>query len=109
MFRRLLGLKCFDNLERPLAYKETSLPITFCGIGFILTTTIASTTYLKNWALIASIIVVRFMVDQCPFLLEALTQVDNNTFPFQQHFKVTCDFLPPPTHACFPLFEQLSK
>ncbi len=35
------------------------------------------------------------MVDQCPFLLETLTRVDHNTFFFQQHFKVTCDFLSP--------------
>jgi hypothetical protein len=35
------------------------------------------------------------MVDQCPFLLEALTRISNNTFHFQQHFKVTCDLLPP--------------
>jgi hypothetical protein len=49
------------------------------------------------------------MVDQCPFLLKALTQVVNDTFPFQQHLKVTCDFLPPPTYACFLPFEQLIR
>jgi hypothetical protein len=47
------------------------------------------------------------MVDQHPFLLEALTWVNNNTFPFQQHFKATCDVQPPPTYACLPPFEQL--
>jgi hypothetical protein len=31
---------------------------------------------------VISIIVIRFMVDQCPFLLEDLAQVDNNSFPF---------------------------
>jgi hypothetical protein len=46
------------------------------------------------------------MVDQCPFLFEALTGVDNNTFPFQQHLKATCDLLPPLAHACFLSFEQ---
>jgi hypothetical protein len=49
------------------------------------------------------------MVDQCPLLLEALTQVDNNTFPFQQHFKAPGDLLLPPILACFPSFEQLIK
>jgi hypothetical protein len=49
--------------------------------------------------------IAKFIVNQCPFLLEALTQVDNNTFPFQQHLKVACNFLPPPTHMCFLLFE----
>ncbi len=46
------------------------------------------------------------MVDQRPFLLEALTQVDNNIFPFQQHLKVTCNLLPSPTRTCFLPFEQ---
>jgi hypothetical protein len=47
------------------------------------------------------------MVDQHPFLLEALVRVDNNTFPIQQHLKATYNLLPSPTHACLPLFEQL--
>ncbi len=68
--------------------------------------TIAPLTYLRSWAFVASIIATRFMVDQCPFLLEALTLVDNNTFLFQQHFKAACDLLPPPICACFLSFEQ---
>jgi hypothetical protein len=47
------------------------------------------------------------MVDQHPFILETLTRVDNNTFPFHQHFKVACDFLPPLTCVCLLPFEQL--
>jgi hypothetical protein len=46
------------------------------------------------------------MVDQHPFLLEALIQIDNNTFLFQQHFKATCDLLPL-ARTCFSPFEQL--
>jgi hypothetical protein len=46
------------------------------------------------------------MVDQHPFLLEALMRIENKTFPCQQHFKVACDFLLPLTSACFYLFEQ---
>jgi hypothetical protein len=46
------------------------------------------------------------MVDQHPFLFKALAQVDTNTFHFQQHFKVICDLLLPPTCACFLPFEQ---
>ncbi len=46
------------------------------------------------------------MVDQRPFLLETLAQVDNNTFPFQQHFKMICDLLLPPTRVCCPPFKQ---
>jgi hypothetical protein len=49
------------------------------------------------------------MIDQHLFLFEALTQINNNTFPFQQHLKAACDILPPPTLACLPPFEQLIR
>jgi hypothetical protein len=49
------------------------------------------------------------MVDQRPFLLEALAQVDNNTFPFHQHLKVACDFLSTLLHTCLLSFEQFIK
>jgi len=45
--------------------------------------TITATASLGNWAFVTSIVTIRFMVDQHPFYLETLTQVDNNTFPFQ--------------------------
>jgi len=85
MFGHLLGLGSFDSPERPLAHKQTSLPITFGGIKFILTSTIAPTTYLRSWALVVLIIIAKFIVNWRPFLLKALTRVDNNTFLFQQH------------------------
>jgi hypothetical protein len=47
------------------------------------------------------------MVDQHPFLLEVLAQVDYNTFLFQQHLKVACDLLLLPIRTCILLFEQL--
>jgi len=47
------------------------------------------------------------MVDQHPFLLEALTRVDNNTFLFKQHLKTTCDLLSPPICVGLPLSEQI--
>jgi hypothetical protein len=82
VFRRLLGPISFDNLEGLVANKQASLPITFGGIKIIPITTIAPTSYLRNWAFITSFIAVMFMVDQRPFLLEALAQVNNNIFPF---------------------------
>jgi hypothetical protein len=72
VFGHLLGPTSFDSLKRPLNCKQAFLPITFGGIGFIPTTIIALTTYLGNWALVVSIIIVKFMVDQCFFLLKAL-------------------------------------
>jgi hypothetical protein len=82
MFGCFLGPRSFDNPKRPLTHKQIFFPIIFGGIRFILMTTIALTTYLRSWALVTSIIAIRFMVDQCFFFLEALAQVDNNTFPF---------------------------
>jgi hypothetical protein len=105
-FRHLLRPRSFDNPKGPFARKQASLSITFNGIEFKSTATITSTNYLKNWALLTSVIAVRYMVDQHPFLLEALTQFDNNTFPFQQHLRVVCDILPPLAHACLLPFEQ---
>ncbi len=104
VFGCFLNPRSFDSPKRPLVRKQASLPITFNGVRLILTFTIALTTYSGSWALVTSIIVVRFMVDQHPFLFEALTWV-NNTFPFQQHLKATCDLLPPPICVCIPPFE----
>ncbi len=82
MFGHLLGPRSFDSLKGLSICKQTSFPIISGGVRFISTSIIALTTYLWNWALITLIIVTRFMVDQHPFLFEALAQVDNNTFPF---------------------------
>jgi hypothetical protein len=49
------------------------------------------------------------MVDQHPFFLEALTQVDNNTFLFQQHLKATFDLLRPLARVCLPPFELVGQ
>jgi hypothetical protein len=72
MFRHLLGSKSFDSPKRLLVHKQTFFLITFNGIMLIPTTTITPTTYLKSWAVVALIIVFRFMVDHRPFLLESL-------------------------------------
>jgi len=109
MFGCLLGLGSFDSLKRLLTCKQTSLPITFGGVGFISTSTITPITYLKSWALIVLVITIRFMIDQRPFLLEALAWVDNNIFFLKQHFNAKCDIQPPPAHACLFPFEQLIK
>jgi hypothetical protein len=107
MFGHLLGPRSFNSPKGPLAYKQASLPIVFGDISFILTTIISPTTYLGCWALVVSIIVTRFMVNQHPFLFEALAQIDNNNFPFQQHLKATCNLILFLTCAYFPLFKQL--
>jgi hypothetical protein len=109
MFGHLLSLGSFDRQKRPLDHKQAYLPTIFGGINFILITTIALTSYLRSCAFITSIIIVRFMVDQHPFLLEAFTWVDNKTFLFQQHLKATCSLLSPPPHVCHLPFEQLIK
>jgi len=109
VFEHLLGPRYFNSPKWPLAYKQTYFPIVFSDIGFILTTTIAPIAYLGNWALIVFIIYNRFIVDQHPFLLEALAWIDNNTFLFKQHLKVACNLLLPLACAYFFPFEQLIK
>jgi len=103
-----LGPRSFNSPKRPLTREQASLPITFNGIMLISTSIIAPTTYLGNCALVTLVIATRFMVEQRPFLLEALARI-NNTFPFQQHLKVTCVLLPPQACACIFPFEQLIK
>jgi hypothetical protein len=72
MFRYLLSLGSFDSPKGPFAHKQAFFPMTFGGIELILTSTITPTTYLRNWAVVAPVIAIRFMVNQCPFLLEDL-------------------------------------
>jgi hypothetical protein len=78
----LLDPRSFDNPKGLLAHKQVFISITFCDIKLIPIAAIAPIAYLGNWALIASIIITRFMVDQRPFLLEALARINHNTFPF---------------------------
>jgi len=77
-----LGLTFESFKELGVRHKQTSFPIIFNGVGLISTSTITPTTYLGNWAFIILIIGVRSMVNQPPFLFEALAQVNNNTFLF---------------------------
>jgi hypothetical protein len=72
MFKCFLGLGSFDSPKGPLAHKQFFFPITFGGIEFISTTTIALTTILGSSTFRTSIVVVRIMVDQRPFLFETL-------------------------------------
>jgi hypothetical protein len=94
VFGHLLSSGSFN--KGPLARKQASFPITFRGI--------ISTSYLRSWAFVILVIAARFIVDHHPFLLKALAQVDNNTFPFQQHLRTTCDLLPPLACVCVPPF-----
>ncbi len=107
MFGHFLNPRSFDSPEGFLTYKHFFFPITFGGIKFIPITTITLITYIGSWAFVVSIIVVKFMVDQHPFLFETFAQV-NNTFHFQQYFKVTWDLLLPPT-CVSSSFEQFIK
>jgi hypothetical protein len=55
-----------------LVHWHVSLPISSGGIGFIFAKTIALVVYLRNWVLVAFIIASRFLLNSCPFLLEAI-------------------------------------
>ncbi len=53
-----------------------------------------------------SIVASRFLIEQ-HHLLKTLVQVNEGTFPFQQHLKATNNLLLLLTHASFPPFGQL--
>jgi hypothetical protein len=50
---------------------------------------IASMAYLGSWAFIPFIIVVKFLLNHCPFLLEAIGANDFDSFSLQTHLKLT--------------------
>ncbi len=77
----------------PLTHKHVFVSIVFRGIEFILIITITLIVYLGRWAFVVSITTIKFMVDQWFFFYETLAQVENNTFPFQQHLKaMSCPY-----------------
>ncbi len=80
MFQHLLGLESFDSLVGPLTCKQTFLWITFNYIDLISITPIALTTYLRSWALVALIIIARYIVDHFSFLFEPLAWVATPPF-----------------------------
>jgi hypothetical protein len=63
LFGHLLGPRFFDSLKGLLTHKQLFFTITFGGIGLILIATITLGAYLKSWAFVISIIVIKFMVD----------------------------------------------
>ncbi len=63
VFGCFLDSKSLDSFKRLVVSKQVFFLIIFGDIEFILIITIALTTYLKNWALVVSIIVVSFMID----------------------------------------------
>ncbi len=108
VFGCLLGPRSFDSLEGPLACKKICLPIIFGNIELILTITIALITYLGNWALVALIIVFRFMIDQHPFLLEMLTQSQQH-LSFPTTFQGSMWFIISPNSHMFPSIWKFIK
>jgi hypothetical protein len=55
---------------------------------------IASIVYLRNWALIAPIIVFRFLLNLRPFLLEAIGVTGLGLLPFQVHLMLFRKLVP---------------
>jgi hypothetical protein len=107
VFGRLLRPGSFDSLEGPLAHKQAFLPITFGNISFIPTTNITQVTYLRSWAFVASIIIVRFMVDQGFFLAWSLNTSWQQHLPFPIALQSHLRFSTTLTRTCFLPFEQL--
>jgi hypothetical protein len=90
-------------------HQQAFLPIFCGGINFISTKFIALVSYLGNWALVAPIITIKFLVDHCPFLLEAIGVNNFSPFPFHAHLKMAQKFLPPNLVGCIFHFMQFVK
>ncbi len=63
--------------------------------------------YLGNLALVAPIIIIRFLLNNHPFLLEAIGATIWST-PLQAHLRLE-RLLPPNVMFCIPLFVQFVK
>jgi len=95
-----LGLSFLDYLYALLMSQHVIFPISYGGFNLICTKLIALAAYLGNWALVAPIIVTKFLLDHCLFLLEAIGVSDFGPFPFQAHLKLAQEFLPSDIVAC---------
>jgi hypothetical protein len=99
----------YEILKALLVHRQVLLPISSGGIGFIYTKTIASTTYLGGWMLVALIIISRFTLDSHPFLLVAIKASSLNSLPFQVHWKLFQELLPSFVATYLHLFEQFAR
>jgi hypothetical protein len=82
VFERLLSPCSLECLKTPLVHWHVSFPIYGGGIGFNSINTIVWTTYLMSWALVMPISAFRFLLDLCPFLLEAIGASSLGSLPF---------------------------
>jgi hypothetical protein len=65
--------------------------------------------YLGSWAFVALVNAFTFLLDSCPFLLEAIGVNNLSLLPFQAHLKLSKNKILLVTTTCLPLFEQLVK
>jgi hypothetical protein len=79
MFGCFLCSRSFNNLEGPFSLETTLSPNNFRW-HWAHTNSHHHPNNLRNWAFIILIITIKFIIDQYPFLFEALTQVNNNIF-----------------------------
>jgi len=68
---------------------------------------IAPTIYMGNWALIAFIIVTKFLSNHHPFLLETIGANNFGPLPLDGHLKLAWELFLLFVVACTPLFISL--
>jgi hypothetical protein len=105
VFERLVGLGSLDCFEAPLVCEHVALPISSGGVTLISSKVIVPTAYLRNWALVTPIIVSKFLLDFCMFLLKVISVSNLRPLPFQAHLKSMQELLPPGAVTCVPPFE----
>jgi hypothetical protein len=95
VFERFLGPSSLECLEAPFVPWHVVLLIYSGGIRLISSKVIVPFTYLRSWALVIIVIVSRFLLDSCPFLLEAIGVNGLGPFLFQAHIRLMQELLPP--------------
>ncbi len=90
-------------------HRQVLIPISSGGVGFIFAKTITLMAFLGSWALVTCVIAFRFLLDSCPFLLEAIRASNSGSLPFQAHLKLSKELPPFVVRKCLPPFEQFAK
>lgn len=106
-FWKIHGPRFFELFLDHLSALVVSFPISHGGIHLISTKLISMVVSLRNWALIATTITTRFILNHHPLLkLEMISASTFGPFPFETHLKLAGELLPLDMVACVVLFMQ---
>jgi len=94
IFKKFLGLDSLKCLKAFFVHQHVAFPISSEGIKLIFSKVNVLATYLESWALVALVIVFRFLLNFHPFLLEMIGVNNLRPLLFQTHLKSCNSFFP---------------